>query len=154
MGKEEVLNKLSNKFQTIPKSEEDAVYILSRVRKALELDNHPEKYSVLNFYCNLALHSKISNPPKKVSDMLERIRTGSDYSNSIIGFTDFHGQLRDFLAEHNLPNFYSTASFSSIQNFNKILNSIYSHTPIITEVITRYQTSIDENGVISGSPAA
>lgn len=152
MGKKEILKKLTDKFRHIPKSEEDAVYVLSRVRKILELDGHPEKYSILNFYCNLALHSKITRPPKIVIERLEKIRAGSDYSNSIVGFADFHGQLKAFLVEHKLPNFYEIASESDVQDFNRVLNSVYSHTPIVTEVVTKYQTSIDKNGVISGAP--
>lgn len=152
MGEKEILDKLLGKLQSVPRSEEDIVYILSRVRKVLEINNHPEKYSVLNFYCNLALHSKIDRPPKKISDMLTRVHTGNDYSKSIIGFEDFHKQLREFLTEHNLPNFYLKATVTDVQRFNRLLNAIYSYTPIITEVVAKYQTNIDENGMISGSP--
>jgi len=148
MGKIQILDKLSKKFKSAPTSEEDAVYILSRIRKILEIDDHPERYSILNFYCNLALHSRIDDHPKKVADMLLRVHKGTDYSNSIINFIDFHAQLQNFLKEYNLPNFYEGYKIS---DFNKILNAIYSDTPIILKAI-EYEIKIGENGVVSGAP--
>ena len=73
MSKIQILEKLSTKFQTIPSSEEDVVYVLSRIRKVLEMHDYPEKYSILNFYCNLALHSRIDRYPRIVEDMLKRV---------------------------------------------------------------------------------
>ena len=148
MGQLKILEKLSNKLKSAPASEEDAVYILSRIRKILEIDDFPEKYSILNFYCNLALHSRIDRFPKKVSDMLQRVRRGTDYSNSIVNFTDFHAQLKDFLKEYDLPNFYKNYK---IGNFNKLLNAIYSDTPITLRCV-EYEIKIDSNGAIGGSP--
>lgn len=109
------------------------------------MDDFPEKYSVLNFYCNLALHSRIHKYPKKVADMLQRVLAGTDYSNSIINFMDFHHQLEDFLIEHNIPKLQYR-----IVEFNKLLNAIYSDTPITLKVVD-YEVKVDSNGSIGFS---
>ncbi len=76
MAKEQILEKLAEKLKIVPTSESDVVYILSRIRKVLEINNYPETYSTLNFYCNLALHSKIDRLPKSIYDMFVRIKDG------------------------------------------------------------------------------
>ena len=153
MGKIQILEKLSSKLNSAPTSEEGVVYILSRIRKILEIrakeiHDNPKKYSILNFYCNLALHSRIDRYPKKVADMLKRVTEGTDYSNSIVNFTDLHALLSEFLNEYELPNFYKNCKIS---DFNKILNAIYSDTPIILRAV-EYEITIDKDGLIGGSP--
>ena len=152
MGKEQILQKLSIKLQHSPISEEDVVYILSRIRKILETNNYPKKYTVLNFYCNLALHSKIGRPPKEVSDKLRDIQEDTDLTAdySMTYFGDFHAQLENFLTDYDLPNFYDNDSRKA--NFNKLLYAIYSDTPIIIEGVTRYKIIYRDDGTMDGSP--
>jgi hypothetical protein len=151
MGKTQIIEKLSKKLESAPKSEEDIIYVLSRIRKILEINNHPEKYSTLNFYCNLALHSKIDRCPYKITSMLQRVCEGTDYSNSIINFMDFHRQLHAFIVDYELPDFYENYD---IKTFNKILNEIYSDTPIIIESTNKLEIIINNNGSISGKSSS
>lgn len=146
MGKIQILEKLSKKFKVAPSSEEDVVYALSRIRKVLELNDYPEKYSVLNFYCNLALHSRIDRYPKIVEDMLIRVHKGDDLTNSIINFNDFHSQIVEFSKEYYLPNWNDSYK---INEFNKFLNSIFSDTPITLKRVD-FEITVDYNGCISG----
>lgn len=158
MGKIQILEKLSNKLKSAPTSEEDIVYILSRIRKIIEINDYPKRYRILNFYCNLAFHSRIDRCPKKVADMLKRILKGttsskrvfksSTYSNSIVNFTDFHAQLQKFLKEYKLLDFYQNYKIS---DFNKILNEIYSDTPITLRMV-ECEIKVDANGGIRMAP--
>jgi len=149
MAQPQILEKLSKKLASAPTSEENVVYILSLIRKIIEMADFPKKYCILNFYCNLALHSRIDKAPKKVLDMLQRVHEGTDYSNSIINFMDFHRQLQEFLKENNIPNFYRNCK---IENFNKLLVAIYSDTPITLKYV-EHKISVTSNGGILSSPA-
>jgi hypothetical protein len=146
MSKLQIIEKLTKKFEKSPASEEDVVYVLSRIRKILEINDYPEKFSILNFYCNLALHSRIDRYPKQVQEMLLRVHKGEELSNSIINFMDLHNQLYTFSVEYSLPNW---SEKYKVNDFNKLLNSIYSDTPITLKVVD-FEISIDANGLISG----
>lgn len=150
MGKPDILHKLSEKLQTIPTTEEDIVYILSRVRKILEAENHPEKYSILNFYCNLALHTKIERVPKGLARELKRVHDNLEYSHPFFGYPDLHKQLCEFIEEHSLPSFYELPGFQG-RKFTELLNSIYSDTPVFVNIITKYKAVVNKDGSISGS---
>jgi len=138
MGEIEILNKLSNKLKSVPRSEEDIIYILSRIRKILEISNHPEKYSILNFYCNLSLHPKITKTPKIVSERMREILSGKSPQASIIGIADFQIQFKEFVKEYNLPDFYLKSSSEERKNFNKIFWDVLSDTPIKIENVVEY----------------
>lgn len=146
MGEIQIIEKLSKKFATEPLSEEDIVYALSKIRKTLEIHGHPQKFSVLNFYCNLALHSRIDRYPQAVEDMLVRAHKGENLSDSIINFTDFHRQIKEFAKEYGLPNW---GDYYEINKFNKFLNSIYSDTPITLRRVD-FEITVDNNGGING----
>jgi hypothetical protein len=148
MGENQISEKLYKKLGTPPKLEEDVVYILSRIRKILEIHDYPERYDVLNFYCNLALHSRIDRFPKRVADMLRRAQEGKDYSESIVGFGDLRKQLISFSEEYKFPNLYDHCKEG---DFNKLLIDIYSETPITFKAV-EYEIHIDENGRIRGGP--
>ena len=154
MAKEQILDKLSKKLQHPPASEEDVVYILSRIRKILEINLYPKKYTILKFYCNLALHSKINDVPPDVYDKFRDTIKDDDLSAdySILFHAPFHAQLKIFLMDYNLPNFYDN-NFR-IADFNKLLYAIYSDTPIIIEEISgrKYQITFSEDGTMGGSP--
>jgi len=151
MAREQIIEKLNAALTTMPTSESDVVYILSRIRKILELNNHPKKYCCLNFYCNLALHSKIDRLPQSTKEMLLRMRDGeldsSAFENSILWYQDLHEQLKVFLDEFNLPNTIYTEKRGVI-NFNQLLNDIYSDTPIIVTIEQKTKITIDKDGGI------
>ena len=148
MGRIQIYDKLNNKLAQNSLSEADVVYILSRVRKILEIDKEKDSYSILNFYCNLALHAHINRIPKSVSNMLIKIKDNIDYSNSIIGFEDFHRDFIKFLNRKELSDLIYTSEFG-VKNFNKLLLAIYSDTPIDLELKETYQVILDDRGVIS-----
>jgi len=154
MSKEQIIEKLSQKLSIVLSSESDVVYILSRIRKILEQQSKDDrkKYCCLNFYCNLALHSKIERLPKSTKEMLLKIKDGelnpSAYQNSILGYQDFHKQLIDFLKEFGLPSNIYNEKYG-VKKFNQLLNDIYSDTPIILTNKQKIEVTIDKNGGIS-----
>ncbi len=152
MSRQEVKDKLVEKLKLVPQSEEDVVYILSRVRKILERKNHPDKYSILNFYCNLSLHTKITKAPKIIVDELKKFREGSEKTIMFDGsFVDFHGQLKNLLNEEGIQNFYPLEEQVQ-KEFNGLLIDIWSHTPIRIEYVEAYDVMIegkhDELGIV------
>jgi hypothetical protein len=158
MAKEEIFDKLKQKLETEHLSEEGVIYILSRVRKLLEIDYLKRKHQngdsaiprfhVLWFYCSFALHVIMDrNLPDSVYKSLIKIKDGTDYSG--IWYPDFHKEFRIFLKENNLSE--SIYTQNRIIKFNSLLNSIYSNTPIILEDI-KYKVSIDQNGGILFEP--
>lgn len=151
MVKSQILDKLSNKMVEDSLSESDVVYILSRVRKILEMEESKNIYSVLNFYCNFALHYKIDRVPEKIKNMLIKIKNGGsnpdNYTNSIIDFGDFRQDFEKFIEEHNLPNYIYKRKYGA-RDFNKLLISIYSDTPIELKLKEEYVITIDASGGI------
>jgi len=151
MGRQEIVEKLSRKLLDEQISESDIVYILSRVRKILEINNFPAKYDRLRFYCNLALHSRIDRLPKSTRDMLLRIKAGGSnpdiYQDSILGFEDFHRQFKEFLKEYKLPDSLY-ANTHGLEKFNELLASIYTDTPIILTKEQKFEVLIDKQGGI------
>ena len=146
MGQEQILEKLTNRLTTVPATETDVVYILSRIRKILEQKKYPEKYCRLNFYCNLALHSKIDRPPKSIKDLLWGIKNGGP-NNSIFEFTNqLHEQLREFIKEFGLPDTIYKEPHG-VKHFNQLLFGIYSDTPIIININKRVEVIFNKNEV-------
>ena len=152
--KEQILQKLSKKFQHAPVSEEDTVYILSRIRIILEMENYPEEYKFLKFYCDFGLHPKITRVPKAVFDKLQGIQKDDDLSAdySMLFHKDFHKELKDFLINHSLPNFYNK-NFRQ-NDFNRLLNAVCSDSKIIIEndVGSKYQITYHKDGSMESIP--
>jgi hypothetical protein len=61
MGEHAIEKKLNRECKEPITSERQVVYILAEIRKLLELENGQNRYPSLNFYCNWALHSRISS---------------------------------------------------------------------------------------------
>lgn len=153
MGEKEILDKLTEVFRK-PLTEEGVVYILSRVRKILEIKNEKKEKSVLNFHCNLALHSRINNVPEEILntflnltiDRFLKLKENEKYTDPFTTrFNDFHKELKAFIKENKLPVFEY-----DFKSFNELLFKIYSHTPIILN--DKWQVITDPRGGISMSP--
>ena len=54
MAREEILEKLQKELNREIRDECQVIYILSRIRKILEISDERSKYKMLNFYCNWA----------------------------------------------------------------------------------------------------
>ncbi len=70
----DIHEKLRSEVESGVSRESQVVYILANIRKILELNGNPEEFTHLKFYCNWALHSKLSgSEAQHVLRMLEPI---------------------------------------------------------------------------------
>jgi hypothetical protein len=153
MGAPEIFEKLAKTLENPSLSESEVIYILSRVRKLLEIDylkspkENREKSPILWFYCSFALHVIMDHElPDPIYKNLIAIKDGADYSS--VGFSNFHEEFRNFLKRKGLPE--SIYTLNRISEFNARLLSIFSNTPILLKR-DKYEVKFDKNGIISFS---
>jgi len=141
--KYDIKEKLQKIFLKESFEEEDVVYILSRIRKIIEIDKNGTSYKKLKFYCDWALHAQIDNTNPIDDEMM------NDYDSLLLSvdflsFTTFDNELARFLEEHKLEtNIYKDRE--SLYKFHKILVEIYSDTPLIVRYIKRRKLTIKPN---------
>jgi len=129
MAKDELIEKLRKEISRDTFDESNVVFILTRIRKYLELTEQRDTYPYLWFYCNWALHPKIDRKlPLAVETMF------GDYFSKKDGkqFWDFD-HLKDDLIE--LLKFVELPLdiVQTPQRFNSFkskLFEIYSNTPV------------------------
>jgi hypothetical protein len=118
MGLKALLEKLNKELlSTAELTEARVVYMLVCARKLMELSNQKGRFPSLNFYCNWALHSKLTRRDAidviklfdNVEDAVERADIQAEHTarmalhRTIYGFnlgTDFES----FLKVHGLPS--------------------------------------------------
>ncbi len=126
----DIREKLQNHLLKDSFEESDVVYILSRIRKLIDLDEidmGKGKYEKLKFFCNWALHVQIDNLTS-VSDLLIEVKDGSKPTIAI--FRLFYDELVKFLNDCNLRTSIFTSNKMEI-NFVKKLSEVYKDTPLI-----------------------
>lgn len=148
MGREQILEKLNRELEKEIHSECQVIYILSRIRKYLELKNLKKKYKFLNFYCNWSLHSKIDRT-EPVADVLREFIKGSD-EGKFLDFDYFVKDLRRFLKENQLSE--RILETSNYLKFLNLLLDICSETPVEvfpeekrTIIIARPKKSLEDS---------
>jgi hypothetical protein len=129
----DIREKLQNELNKKIEGEPQVIYILSRVRKILEIDKKGEEYSKLKFYCDWALHSEINNVGA-VRDILEGIiaLNGESGLDLTMQFTTFHEEFKKFLQEYNLSTIIYDSDVSRFP-FEMSLSQIYADTPLIVD---------------------
>lgn len=126
MGQIEILEKLNRELGKDIHEECQVIYILSRIRKYLEIKNQKSQYKHLNFYCNWALHSKIDRT-EPVADVLREFIEGRD-DEKFLQFDHLVDDLRKFLKDNKLSEkLFETENFLRFVN---LLVDIYSDTPV------------------------
>ena len=124
MGQIKILEKLNKELKRDITEECQVVYILSRIRKMLEMKNQKDKYKLLNFYCNWSLHVnlKYKKTAQIISDMFDRDIDCSESANDIAHRMKFNQaaffKLNDF--KNDLKKFFEDNDLSlSLLNKNK-----------------------------------
>lgn len=141
MGKTQIESKLEVELKKRIKSELQIVYILSRIRKLLEIENLKSKYPVLNFYCNWSLHSEITKTDgKKINTILKEFIERPEKRYILSLHYQFRKELTNFLKDKELP----VLSDSQLNNFNFQLGKVISDTPIEVMIGTRYRIIFKE----------
>jgi len=127
MGQIEILKKLNIELEKDIYDECQVIFILSRIRKYLEMQNLKNKFKYLNFYCNWALHSKIDRT-ERIADVLREFIKGKD-REKFLTFTHLKKDLEIFLNAFSL----STKIIYDNDNYLRFINllvDIYSETPL------------------------
>jgi len=142
--KTELLSKLQIELNKEIKTEPQVVYILSRVRKILELDKNQNNYKKLKFYCDWALHAEIDKATKTFQTELKNFVEGDlAAGDKVITFQHFHEDFLAFLDAYKIsPTNYLHADNKF--EFWKLLAQIYSDTPLIVTVSKRYKITTNE----------
>ena len=131
----DIRDKLQIELNKKIEGEPQVVYILSRVRKMLEIDGKEKEteYNKLKFYCDWALHPAINNVGA-VRDILDGIvaRKGESGADLTMKFETFHQEFKRFIKEYGL----STIFYDSDENrfyLEMYLSQIYADTPLIID---------------------
>jgi hypothetical protein len=95
-----ILKKLNNELNRDITDECQVVYILSLIRKMLEMKKQKEKYELLNFYCNWSLHSNLDQKTKIISEMFDDHINNLEDANVIANRMKFNQV--DFFKLHDL----------------------------------------------------
>ena len=126
MARSEIIDKLDKVLREDIVNEYQVVYILSRIRKILELENYSKEYKFLKFYCNWALHIQIDRTGSISSELFD-LENGID--NGIKNFEYFKIEMKKFLNKNELP----TKIIEEDENYDrlkKLLIDIYKDTPL------------------------
>ena len=113
--KVEIIRKLDLELKKEIKGEARVVYILSLIRKILEIKNQKDKFKLLNFYCNWSLHVSLSVKRTKqvITDMLDQdidcSKRASDIARKLnsnhadfFKLNDIKKELVKFIADNDL----------------------------------------------------
>lgn len=126
MAEDELFLKLKSELEKEIDGEPQVVYILSRIRKILELKKLKEKYKYLNFYCNWALHSKMDRT-EPVKTILREFLKLDQARMKFPLFEYLKEELQSFLENNSLPDRIVNDQWTSLRE--KLLD-IYSDTPV------------------------
>ncbi|PIR84223.1 hypothetical protein COU18_00530 [Candidatus Kaiserbacteria bacterium CG10_big_fil_rev_8_21_14_0_10_51_14] len=155
--KEDIRSKLQDHLLKESYEESDVVYILSRIRKLIELDEinrNRSTYKKLKFFCNWALHVQIDEATS-VSDLLLQIKNGGRPTFEI--YQLFSSELSRFLEEQRLHTSIFDSDIVKMNFLNK-LGEVYKDTPLIvkdrgkklfTFTFKENDIRIDESGIRS-----
>ena len=158
MGQIEIIEKLDKELRRDIKEECQVVYILSRVRKILEIKNQNEKYKLLKFYCNWTLHSKLDR--KSTTVLLKNLfeqdidckKVGKENARLLISkhsdffkLSNLRQELGGFIKDNDLQFDWITKNWSP---FIKILLEIIKECPIIfdSDKLRQLELIKDDNG--------
>lgn len=137
---DELKNKLRLALEKNLGDECQVVYILSRIRKIIELEELRKRYRILNIYCNWCLHTRINNT-EDFKDILEEFVNNAESRHYLLYFEEFKKQFRNFLKEELA--FEITDNY--LNKFVQILTNVISDTPISTKKIKKITITINPN---------
>ena len=125
MGQDQIIGKLRKELKKEIHDELQVVWILSRVRKILEIRNQKGKYKFLKLYCNWVLHTKIERT-EPIADELQKFIEGQN--DDFWNFNHLISDLEKFLKEYSLSQkILKPENYARLEN---LLLDIYSDTPV------------------------
>lgn len=138
---EKIQEKLANKLKESINEESQVVYILSRVRKILEIDQHKNqgKYKKLKFYCDWALHAEIEKGTKAFQEEFEKFVQGDmDAGGAVLTFQFFDTEFISFLEQYKISKEKYVDPKNNV-SFKKMLAQIYKDTPLIVTLTKKFK---------------
>ena len=93
MALPKIVEKLNRELTEPILSERQVVYVLAEIRKLMELEKKKDVYASLNFFCNWALHSRLTS-----SSIGRGMVTAFDRS------AQFHVQMKSVPSGQQVPN--------------------------------------------------
>lgn len=126
--------------------ETDVVYILSRIRKILEIDKKEKEFKKLKFYCDWALHSQIDNTDAMKDDLETFLRGSLEKGRDFLFFKPFDEEFATFLKEYSMSTGIYNNTDTELQ-FKQLLTRIYSDTPLIVKVTKKRKIVIKESKI-------
>jgi len=127
MSREVIHEKLQRELNRDIREECQVVYILSRIRKILEIKQKKKTYEYLNFYCNWALHGKLDRLTGKVNRMLNNMVQEGD--EKFFNLQYFFDDLKNFLKDEGLSE-EKIFEHENYLRFVNLLVEIYVDTPL------------------------
>ena len=127
MAREEILEKLQKELNREIRDECQVIYILSRIRKILEISDERSKYKMLNFYCNWALHAKIDRTEPVGNEFRTFLSNPKD--ENFVYLKYLHTELVEFFTNYKLEakNFFEKANYLRFMN---LIVDICADTPV------------------------
>lgn len=138
MGATELREKLGIALKEELKKESQVIYILSRIRKVMEIDRTKSKYKILNVFCNWALHTKIDRAEDMKNIWEEFIFKKESRTYDLI-FKDF---VRDFI-QFLKDNYNIKPTLDYMNNFIRLLTETISDTPIAIYKVKKISITIN-----------
>jgi len=141
MAYPKIIEKLNNQLGKDIDDECQVVFILSRIRKIIDMGNSRNSYGLLNFYCDWALHNELdrNNTTKIISDMFDQDidigKNGKDIANDIksahpdfFKFEDLKKELKLFFKNNGVAGFFNQENWI---NFISLLLGVIEECPVI-----------------------
>ena len=169
MAQHVIVQKLNREFQQPIRSERQVVYILAEIRKLLELTKTENKFGVLNFYCNWALHPEMDRPAAqkvvKLFDSHEGLdtekrkqvkdRIGKDFTETI-KLDKLRKEIGKFCREHKIVETISS-NFQEWTHFMRHYARVIEDCPLVGEAphlkrVKRVVVRVRADGKKKGGP--
>lgn len=145
-------NDIKEKLQIILRKESleesDIVYILSRVRKILEIDGKEKNFRKLKFYCDWSLHAQICNTDS-MKDELDDFPNNQVNLFHFINYGSFQDEFKRFLKEYQLDTNIYDNDVAAL-HFIQILSQILSDTPLIVKTVKKKKIILTVEGDFLG----
>ncbi|AHB40251.1 TPA: hypothetical protein DHW62_04085 [candidate division WWE3 bacterium] len=137
----QILEKLKKELGKDIENESQVVYILSLIRKLLEIEKLKSRYPILNFYCNWTLHSEMTDTEGKfVNNMLRKFIEKPEEKYKLSFHLQFLEQFKTFLTKKNI----TIPTKDNLEKFRYQLQKIISNTPIFVKTGTKYKVEFNE----------
>jgi len=145
---EDLNDKLSKELDKSITEESQVVYILSCIRKIIEMEGKPKRNQnrKLKFYCDWALHSRIDDIAVFEKEIVKMSRGDLNAGAEVMASPHFLLEFQKFIVDHDLPQQIFTKS-ENIDKFNYLLFNVYKDVPIVVKDIK--ETHIKITNVVS-----